>query len=334
MPEITVICTFYDAVDYLPLTVKSVLNSTFTDFELLLVDDGGPNNCGKICDVLAETDSRIRVIHKPNGGPASALNVGIKNARGRYITMIDSDDLMAPNKLEYLYNAIQTSGCPMAACGADCIDSEGNPILNTRDEVTCSLTGKIDALEVFRDAFSYGSFYGPLCWNKLFDIELWRRKNILLDENMAYGDDASVLHKLFEGETMFCSNERLHHYRTRAGSLTASFRPRMLDTLIMYYDWVNYFSAMPKYSEIYQLSLARYWQVYYSMYHRAAQAKMLSEVQAVFARHLVNLRKLEPAILACPNVSDFEKFRLRLFCINPALTYNLACVWGKLHGEG
>ena len=84
-PTISIVTTVYDAKDYIPRTVRSILAQSFTDFELLLVEDGSPNGCGELCDELAKTDPRIRVFHKENGGPASALNVGLDNARGDYI---------------------------------------------------------------------------------------------------------------------------------------------------------------------------------------------------------------------------------------------------------
>ena len=82
MPTISIITTVYDAKEYLPATVASILAQTFADFELILVDDGSPNGCGVLCDALAAQDGRIRVLHKPNGGPASASNAGLNAARG------------------------------------------------------------------------------------------------------------------------------------------------------------------------------------------------------------------------------------------------------------
>lgn len=114
MPTISIITSVYDAKDYLPITVKSILAQTFTDFELILVEDGSPNGCGDLCDELAKTDGRIRVVHKPNGGPASAANAGLDAATGRYISYVDSDDLLEPDFLETLYNMVTESGCPLA----------------------------------------------------------------------------------------------------------------------------------------------------------------------------------------------------------------------------
>ena len=106
-PKISIITTVYKTGHYLPLTVQSILAQTFTDFELLLVDDGSPDNSGEVADALAKTDARIRVFHKENGGPASASNMGLDNARGDYIGFVDSDDLIAPDMYEKLYAAVQ-----------------------------------------------------------------------------------------------------------------------------------------------------------------------------------------------------------------------------------
>ena len=105
-PRLSIITTVYDAKDCLPATVQSILAQTFADFELLLVEDGSPNGCGELCDELARQDVRIRVFHKPNGGPASAANVGLENARGDYIGFVDSDDLIEPDMYARLFAAL------------------------------------------------------------------------------------------------------------------------------------------------------------------------------------------------------------------------------------
>lgn len=214
-PKISIITTVYKTGHYLPLTVQSILAQTFTDLELLLVDDGSPDNSGEVADALAKTDARIRVFHKENGGPASASNMGLDNARGDYIGFVDSDDLIAPDMYEKLYAAVQAPGVRLAACAGDCIDEDGSKIEGR--VVTSDLRGVHDAQELLLDAFKTGSFYGPLSWNKLFDAHLFKDKGIHYDETMLFGDDASVLHRVFEGEKCNCLGDTLYHYRTRAG---------------------------------------------------------------------------------------------------------------------
>ena len=173
-PKISIITTVYKTGHYLPLTVQSILAQTFTDFELLLVDDGSPDDSGAVADELAKQDARIRVFHKENGGPASASNMGLDNARGDYIGFVDSDDLITPDMYEKLYAAVQVPGVRLAACAGDCIDEEGNKIEGRI--VTSKLRGVRDAQELLLDAFQTGTFYGPLSWNKLFDARLFRDK--------------------------------------------------------------------------------------------------------------------------------------------------------------
>ena len=331
MPTISIITTVYDAKDFLPRTVQSILAQTFTDFELILVEDGSPNGCGELCDQLALTDPRIRVVHKPNGGPASASNAGLDAARGQYIGFVDSDDLIEPDLYQRLYDALVQNHCDLAACAAQGMDEDDRPLPIT---VQCSLQGKQDALDLFYDIFQTGSMYGMLCWNKLFRAELFAQ--IRFDEQMFFGDDASILHRVYDGRTVYCLSDPLYHYRTRSGSITAQlFSARQLDDLTMYWDWVQFFASRPDRADLYQWSVARYWQVFYIFYVHACQAGALKDpaVQQGFAFHKQHLDQLLPRIQACPHLPSFEKLRARLFCLSPALCYRLACAWGRLHGK-
>ena len=91
-PLISVIVPVYKAEQYLDRCVQSIVDQTYKNLEIILVDDGSPDNCPAMCDAWAEKDSRVRVIHKENGGVASARNVGLDNAVGQYISFVDSDD--------------------------------------------------------------------------------------------------------------------------------------------------------------------------------------------------------------------------------------------------
>lgn len=102
-PKLSVIVPVYKVEQYLPSCIESVLKQTFTDFELLLIDDGSPDRSGEICDEYAERDSRIRVFHKENGGVSAARNVGLDNARGEWVSFVDSDDWVDE---KYLQSAV------------------------------------------------------------------------------------------------------------------------------------------------------------------------------------------------------------------------------------
>lgn len=102
MPEISVIVPVYKVEKYLDRCIESIVNQTYPDLELILVDDGSPDNCPALCDAWAERDERIRVIHKKNGGLSSARNAGMDVMCGKYVCFIDSDDWIELNFLEVL----------------------------------------------------------------------------------------------------------------------------------------------------------------------------------------------------------------------------------------
>ncbi len=105
MAKVSVVVPVYNVEKYLERCIESIRNQTLEDIEIILVDDGSPDNCPKICDGFAEKDSRIKVIHKKNGGLSSARNAGIYAATGEYIGYIDSDDYAEPDMFEILYDS-------------------------------------------------------------------------------------------------------------------------------------------------------------------------------------------------------------------------------------
>jgi len=114
MPEISIIVPVYNVEKYLPRCIDSILAQTFTDFELILVDDGSPDNCGKICDEYAKKDDRIVIIHKENAGVSAARNDGLDIASGKYISFVDSDDIIHPQFYEVMKETI--NGADLAYC--------------------------------------------------------------------------------------------------------------------------------------------------------------------------------------------------------------------------
>ena len=281
-PKISIISTVYNTGPYLRPAVESILAQTFTDFELLLVDDGSHDGSAAVCDALAQED------------------------------------------------AVQVDGVRLAACAGDCIDAGGKKIEGRM--VTIRQGGVRDAQELLLEAFQTGSFYGPLSWNKLFDARLFKEKGIHYDETMLFGDDASVLHRVFEGERCNCLTDVLYHYRTRAGQITtAGFPPRKTDDLRMYWEWLQYFSARPGREEYYDWAVVRYWKIFYQFWCQSDAAGNLPEVRPKFMAHKKHLDAILPDILASKYLPLGEKLRAAAFCASPTLTYGAAAAWGRLH---
>ena len=117
MCKISIITPVYKVENYLKKCVDSILNQTFTDYELIIVDDGSPDSCGKIADEYLKIDKRVKVIHKENGGAPSARNAGIDISAGEYLYFPDSDDWLEPTYLENLYDLAQKTGAQMIISG-------------------------------------------------------------------------------------------------------------------------------------------------------------------------------------------------------------------------
>lgn len=160
MPLISVIVPVYKVEKYIHKCIDSILNQTFRDFELFLVDDGSPDHCGKICDEYAVKDDRVIVIHKENGGLSDARNVAIDRAKGDYLTFIDSDDYVALDYLESLYNALIQSDSDIAISNITTFAENGQ-----YDNEFYKITDKIEVLEG-KDIFS--TIYRPNACAKLY----------------------------------------------------------------------------------------------------------------------------------------------------------------------
>ena len=224
-PTISIVTTVYDAKDYIPARRAAFWPRALRTLSCCWWRMAAPTAAASCVMSLAKTDPRIRVFHKENGGPASALNVGLDNARGDYIGFVDSDDLVDPDFYETLLNAIRENDVRIASCNADAVDEQEKPVPGAG--VNINIAGRHMAMELLLDTFKTGGFYGLLCWNKLFDIRLFRDKGVHFDETMFFGDDASELHRVYDGEYVYCVPRVLYHYRRRGGQMTeVLFPPR------------------------------------------------------------------------------------------------------------
>lgn len=211
MPKISVVVPIYNVEDYLPRCVDSILGQTFSDFELFLVDDGSPDNCGKICDEYAKIDERTQVIHKENGGLSDARNVALDRATGEYLAFVDSDDYIASNCLELLYNAAQKHDAKLVVGNMLSVDEEENikDFYCPHKEETV-LKGR-DILETLTQ---------PCAVNRLYKTELF--KNIRYPAGRLY-EDVFVYHKILEQvEKIIFVGQATYYYFLRKGSIMRS----------------------------------------------------------------------------------------------------------------
>lgn len=164
---ISVIVPIYKVEEYLKKCVDSIINQTYKNLEIILVDDGSPDSCGKICDFYSNQDHRIRVIHKKNGGLSDARNVALDVASGAYITFIDSDDYIEENYISYLYNLVKKNNADISICEYLYITEKGKVINHPRND------GKIIIMDQEKALYELlnSKLYSNSAWGKLYKKE-------------------------------------------------------------------------------------------------------------------------------------------------------------------
>ena len=220
---ISIIIPVYKVEDYLSDCVESVLAQTYRNFELILVDDGSPDNCPQMCDDFATRDSRIRVIHKENGGLSSARNAGIDIARGEYLAFLDSDDLWSPLFLERLYRAIQETGGDFAVCLFQRFCGEAPKELP--ESIATEVLTQRQAFACFFSERNVDMVVAP---NKLYHRHLFDAVRYPVGQ---IHEDEAVIHEIIgAAKTVAWVEEAHYHYRQAPGSITTSqFSLKRLD---------------------------------------------------------------------------------------------------------
>lgn len=216
-PIISVIVPVYNVVPYLKRCVDSILGQNRSFFELILVDDGSTDGSSDLCDALAATDDRIRIIHKANGGLSDARNTGIANCSGDYITFIDSDDWVAPQYLDALYSLLISCDADMSSCGM-IRASEPTPFVDTPpmpQHATFSSSEYLDFY--FRKRGNRTVHYA---WGKLYKRELLT--NDQFPVGMLNEDVESMFFVLTRSLTIVETDAPLYYYFINHSSITGS----------------------------------------------------------------------------------------------------------------
>ena len=211
---ISVIVPVYNVEPYLRECIDSILSQTYRDFELILVDDGSPDNCGAICDEYAEKDTRIRVIHQENGGLSAARNAGLDIARGEYVTFVDSDDKVSSRYLECLYKMLINNEADVSTCRA--LFSRSMPVsADCTPSADCCelLPGKVACQQPYLS----GGIIDVTAWGKLYARHLW--DDIRFPVGKIHEDQAVVPILLYKAEKVAASQDKLYFYRIVESSI-------------------------------------------------------------------------------------------------------------------
>ncbi len=212
---VTIIVPIYKVEPYLHRCIDSVLNQTYTNLEIILVDDGSPDRCGEICDEYAEIDSRIKVIHKINGGLSDARNSGIDIAQGQYLSFLDSDDWIGEKYVEILYGLLEETNSDISVCNFIRISSEETKANSSKNEI--HEFSNIEALEQFADEF-YVQMVIAAC--KLYRTCLF--KDIRFPVGRIHEDEFTTYKLLYKAKKIVMTTAELLYYWQREDSIMGS----------------------------------------------------------------------------------------------------------------
>lgn len=281
---VSIIVPVYNVAAYLEECILSLISQSYRNLEIILVDDASPDNCGAICDSYAARDSRVRVIHKENGGAASARNAGLDAARGAYICFVDSDDTVESDYIRHLVHTLEEACADAATCGFTFWDRNGKAVR------TGSTEPGVFSCEAFMLRF-LEDWSCSLLWNKIFTREAVGK--IRMDEGHKVDDEYFTYQVCMNCSRVAVSHQCLYHYRLRASSVMqdmAAVQERVMLDRIAYnvarYDNVS--AKLPQLEEAYfthtLATLARYW--HHSKAMPRAQKQLRSWINGHFGRLL------------------------------------------------
>ena len=233
---ISVIVPVYNVAEYLPRCVDSILNQTYANLQIILVDDGSTDGSGRICDAYISTDRRIQVVHQENGGLSAARNTGIEHAQGEYLSFIDSDDFIHPEFYQRLYAAISQSSADIAVCSfvpvADSI---------AKDPGKHQLTLYRGTKEIMNNFFNQNCAASVVAVNKLYKRSLFEK--LRYTEGIIHEDEDLTYRLFYQCSCVAYLSDALYYYFRRENSITTkrySMRNLqifdILKSVIQFYD--------------------------------------------------------------------------------------------------
>ena len=234
---ITIIIPVYKVEKYLNRCVESVVGQTYKTLEIILVDDGSPDNCPKMCDEWAQKDARIKVVHKPNGGLSDARNFGLDNATGEYVFFLDSDDYIHRQTIEKLLGVAEEKKVDFVMCGLSRFFDGENPEIEVKDV----------QIQVYKDEqvidnlYNSGIPYLMISCAKLFNKKIF--DGLRYEKGRLHEDEFIIHHILSRTSSFAVSNEKLYYYFQHMASITRTISDKgvqhRLDAYVQRNEFLN-----------------------------------------------------------------------------------------------
>lgn len=316
-PKISVIVPVYNVEPYLRCCLDSIVNQTYKNLEIILVDDGSPDNSGAICDEYASQDARITVIHKENGGLSAARNSGIEHAEGEFLCFIDADDMVHYSFVEVLHNACVRTGAKISVCNF-CVAPQ---FLECTQTVPSVYTSKQISMKLCTD--STGTL--SVTWNKLYASALFRE--IKFPVGRIHEDDATTYRLFWECTNCAVVSDVLYFYRQRENSIVNSdFSEKRMDAAIAYLERADFYV---RHNENQMADLTKAVCCYFLLIHR-------HDIQTNLPNPdfwLRELRSIFKQVVCSVHISAKKKLNLIFLSVSPWLYRQIKTVYGALQNS-
>ena len=307
---ITIIVPIYKVEKYLDRCVKSIIDQTYKNTEIILVDDGSPDNCPNMCDEYAKIDNRIRVIHKKNGGLSDARNAGIAMASGKYIGFVDSDDFIDKRFYEKLYKMITEYNADIAVC--DFKRFNDNEIIKDSDKGTkihIEMLGQEEYVKRFmKIGYSKTEYYA---WNKLYKREVICKGQY--PKGLTSEDVLGTYKAILKANKIVKTNDKYYFYRYNEESITGKFSEKDFDLIKVWDLLVEYTKVNAKqYLEYAVINRKR---INFTLLYRMAKYYSSNELKTNdrVTSLLKDLKEDEKYLLKS-NIAFSRKVAIFLFC--------------------
>ena len=232
---ISIIIPVYKVEKYLEKCIQSVINQTYENLQIILVDDGSPDNCGKICDEYAKKDHRIEVIHKSNGGLSDARNKGLEIAKGEYIGFIDSDDYIESDMYEVLYNLLKQYNAYVSICNFYTVSQGKIAIKNAENGIK-----EYNRIEILKEVLLDNNIQS-YAWNKLYKKELF--DEIKYPVGKKYEDIGTTFYLLEKCNKVVVTGKPEYYYINRQDSIvnnvTETTITDYIELIMQRYDYIE-----------------------------------------------------------------------------------------------
>ncbi len=299
---ISIVVPIYKVEAYLERCIDSIRKQTYKQIEIILVEDGSPDNCGKICDAYAKKDVRIQVIHKSNGGLSDARNAGIEIAKGTYIAFIDADDYVMPNYIENLYQLCKNYQAEIAICHYQKVYSLEPEVLSSKPNVQV-YTGK----ELLYQMYNPKTEIEVVAWNKLYLKSLW--EGVIYPKGRIHEDEATTYQLLYKTQKVVVTDEILYAYYQTPNSITKkAYTKKRLDILTALKERLTFFKEREE-EDLYRLTYIKYSHELIKAY---ANVKKYIGEKTLEKQLLTEFREVSKKILDNEKMGKKVKLKLKL----------------------